>query len=147
MSLHFRTGREHPAVYTSRRSMLAVLYEAQSGVCLICGRRMDPTRTARDQRNPMRPTVEHVRPLAFDGHDGPGNLAATHFRCNNRKGAGWPTDEELTRLAEVNARLGWDGCIHARNGQAQGGRARESDQLSPRPSNSRVDPRRCLITE
>jgi hypothetical protein len=91
----------------SRRHMLAVLFEAQSGVCGICEQKMPPTTTARDQRNPMRPTVEHVLPLTCGGFDGRGNIVAAHSRCNGVKGYRYPTDAELAFLAKVNATMGW----------------------------------------
>lgn len=97
-----------PGMSFSRRHMLAVLYEAQHGRCGICEQHMPPTRTATDQRNPMRPTVEHVVPKGSGGFDGRGNIVAAHSRCNSDKGGRYPTPGELTFLAQVNATMGWN---------------------------------------
>lgn len=96
-----------PGAGFARRHMLAVLFEAQKGQCGICRKRMDPTGTAWDQRNPMRPTADHVLPRDAGGFNGRGNLLAAHARCNGAKGNRLPTDAELDFLAQVNALMGW----------------------------------------
>ena len=71
------------------------LYEAQGGVCAICGQKMGRSKV----------TIEHVTPRKAGGHR-PGNIVAAHAKCNNRKAARPPTGCELIWLAAVNKKLG-----------------------------------------
>ena len=87
--------------------MLGVLFDVQKGRCAICGKGMDPVRTAKVQSNPSRPTRDHVLPQALGGPDEPGNLLAAHARCNTEKGDGWPGAAELAELGRVNREMGW----------------------------------------
>ena len=92
-----------------RRQRLRCLFDAQDGLCAICGARMLGGR-AFDGRWPGdrdRPTLDHVFALRQGGFDGPGNLLAAHARCNEAKAARWPTEAELRQLAVVNGALGW----------------------------------------
>lgn len=100
-----RTGT--PNIGFERQHLLATLRDAQGERCSICSGALPLAKTVRDQNNRMRCTLDHVYPLDTGGHDGRGNVLAAHAKCNNRKGALWPTDEQLALLEEVNAILGW----------------------------------------
>lgn len=89
------------------RAILTALWEAQGAACSICGERMPTTRTAGDQRNPTRPTIDHVFPKGLKGADARGNILAAHARCNGRKACNWPTEAEIDLLGRVNAILKW----------------------------------------
>lgn len=70
--------------------------------CGICGGKVDRQQPAylvgkdgRRRRNPLAPTVDHIKPLAEQGIDaqedlrrnGLTNLQLAHFKCNNQKGS------------------------------------------------------------
>lgn len=82
-----------------------LLWEAQDGKCLCCGRVLMPH--LRYPRSGDRDTLEHVWPKGVGGPDKLGNLALTTHNCNARKGSRLPTYGEIERLDEINRRLGW----------------------------------------
>lgn len=79
-----------------RGNIRARLYEAQNGLCGICGFGMGPCQAQ---------TIDHVVPRARGGKNA-GNVLLAHSDCNSRKGDRAPTTAERATLAKVNARLG-----------------------------------------
>lgn len=59
---------------------------AEEDRCGICGQPVDKTLRVPD---PMSPTLDHIRPVSFDGalYDR-SNARLAHFRCNSRRGNG-----------------------------------------------------------
>lgn len=89
------------------RAILSALFDAQNGCCPYCLQKLPPMRTVRDQRNPMRPTLDHVMPTGEGGPNRRGNFLAAHARCNTAKGNRFPTPAELETLGRINAILRW----------------------------------------
>ena len=70
----------------------ARLWDAQAGVCAICGEAMPRTRWDAPHATvwkKLRPTIDHIRPVSKGGGDGPVNLQLAHARCNKTKGDAW----------------------------------------------------------
>jgi 5-methylcytosine-specific restriction endonuclease McrA len=89
----------------SKRGVRELLWEAQDGRCISCD-----TRLQRRDKHPNdgdRDTIEHVHPLQKGGADGLGNLALSHHKCNHLKANKLPNEAEISRLQEINAKLGW----------------------------------------
>lgn len=72
-----------------------LLFEAQRGLCAICGHDMDGV-----------VSLDHVIPHALGGKHGLGNYVATHGECNGDKTNDVPTGCEMVWLLMVNAKLG-----------------------------------------
>lgn len=89
------------------RAVLACLMEAQGNCCAYCWRPLAPVASLRNQRDPMRPTVDHVIPREAGGPDRPGNWLAAHARCNVVKDMNMPGPETVEVLEAVNIILGW----------------------------------------
>jgi 5-methylcytosine-specific restriction endonuclease McrA len=53
--------------------------------CHLCGKKIDRRRA---WPHPRSPSIDHLIPLAHGGADAPRNVAASHFRCNVRRGTG-----------------------------------------------------------
>jgi 5-methylcytosine-specific restriction endonuclease McrA len=53
-------------------------------ICGLCHKRVAMTRAV---PHPRSPTIDHVIPLADDGHDVRANVQLAHFECNWRKGS------------------------------------------------------------
>ncbi len=65
------------------------LWNAQSGLCALCGRAMPASRWDTPHATvwkKMRPTFDHIRPRSKGGDDSVGNLQLAHARCNKIKG-------------------------------------------------------------
>ncbi len=71
------------------------LFDAQEGICAICGELILQV-----------VSIDHVIPKSMGGQDMPGNLVATHMRCNGDKSNNPPCGCQLIWLLSVNARLG-----------------------------------------
>jgi 5-methylcytosine-specific restriction endonuclease McrA len=82
-----------------------LLWEAQEGGCLCCGKQM--VGRYAQPRSGDRDTIDHVVPLGAYGRDKLGNLALMTHLCNQRKGSRWPNPGELLRLHQINIKLGW----------------------------------------
>ena len=78
---------------TRRRSWTpkrrAALFDANKGVCHICGAKIDGAREAWD--------VEHIIPVALGGDDDESNCAPAHKRCHKIK-----TAKDAANLAKSN---------------------------------------------
>jgi 5-methylcytosine-specific restriction endonuclease McrA len=59
------------------------LYEAQSGICIHCGRQMPPPGAGVHHAEQV--TFEHLKPRADGGTNALKNLALAHGRCNTRR--------------------------------------------------------------
>lgn len=94
-----------PVIRQRWRVEMLAAYEAQDGICAICGRLMPHPRKF-EQRNLKRPTREHVIPRSLGGLDELGNIVASCWGCNSRKSDSPPTGCTLIFLLAVNARLG-----------------------------------------
>ncbi|RMD90729.1 MAG: HNH endonuclease [Alphaproteobacteria bacterium] len=75
-----------------RRSMSRTrrlrIFEAASGICHICGQRIDGT------REPWE--VEHIVPIQLGGEDEDANCAPAHVACHRAK-----TREDVARIAKA----------------------------------------------
>lgn len=69
---------------TSPRTLVAFLVERDQGICGICEEDVE------DTEGPMRPSIDHVIPLARGGRHEIANLQLAHYRCNLSKGARVP---------------------------------------------------------
>jgi HNH endonuclease len=69
---------------SSPRDLIGYLTERDRGICGICH---DPVT---DATGPMRPSPDHVIPLARGGGHSLENLQLSHLDCNLRKGASVP---------------------------------------------------------
>lgn len=88
-----RKDRRRPRVVGSE-TLRVRLYEAQDGLCGLCGGEMGPHDA----------TIDHVVPRAHGGRNA-GNVLLAHSKCNEVKGSRPPRASELALLAKVNARL------------------------------------------
>lgn len=95
------------------------LYQAQRGLCFLCGQRISLAAAVGGSKGP---TLEHVWPrhqieaMRYHGQTMPpfmgrkrgtiGNALVAHGKCNSTKGHRNPYPCELIWLADVNARLG-----------------------------------------
>ncbi|KCZ56406.1 hypothetical protein HY29_08930 [Hyphomonas beringensis] len=67
------------------------LWEAQEGLCALCGKPMPASRAEMDHATlwkKWRPTYDHIIALARGGPDHESNLQLAHALCNKRKGMG-----------------------------------------------------------
>lgn len=71
---------------TSPKTLVAFLMQRDQGICGICEEEV------RDTEGPMRPSIDHVIPLARGGLHEIGNLQLAHYRCNLSKGARIPAE-------------------------------------------------------
>lgn len=72
--------------------LFKALWQAQSGLCAICGAPMPRHRFEVAHSRlwaKQRPTLDHIRPRAKGGSDAPENLQLAHALCNKKKGARW----------------------------------------------------------
>jgi 5-methylcytosine-specific restriction endonuclease McrA len=79
-----------------RKHRLA-LWDAQEGICGLCGKVMDGPGE--------RMSLDHVIPRFDGGMDGLGNYLLCHGECNGQKSNDVPTGCEMVALMAVNARL------------------------------------------
>lgn len=79
------------------------LWEAQDGKCFVCGKPIAAVK--KDGRLGRDVNREHVTPKSLGGSLGYPNLALSHRACNEAKRNLPPTEDQLARLAEINARL------------------------------------------
>lgn len=82
-----------------------LLWQAQDGCCLGCGRPMLPR--YRFARSGDADTIDHVWPKGAGGPDKLGNLALMHHKCNVKKKNHLPPPDQIARLRALNYRLGW----------------------------------------
>lgn len=82
-----------------------LLWEAQDGLCLCCETRLQSR--YRHPRDGDRDTIDHVYPKGPGGNDKLGNLALMHHKCNAKKAQRPPTPGEVSRLLDINLKLGW----------------------------------------
>lgn len=61
------------------------MFEAQNGLCYLCGKPMTLDRDFSGEPTPMFATYEHVVPKS-DGGGGGSNIKLSHKICNNRRG-------------------------------------------------------------
>jgi 5-methylcytosine-specific restriction endonuclease McrA len=91
-------GKErHPRNMLECQTQRDILYEAQGGLCGLCGEVM---------KAGLKHSLDHVIPRFLGGPDALGNLLLAHGECNGRKSNDAPTGCECVWLLAVNARLG-----------------------------------------
>jgi hypothetical protein len=71
---------------TSPKTLVAFLMKRDQGICGIC------EEDVVDTEGPMRPSIDHVIPLARGGLHQVENLQLAHYRCNLSKGARIPAE-------------------------------------------------------
>lgn len=99
-SLSPRRDRLRPRAQRGSDQLRERLFEAQRGLCGICGALIYAASEG---------TIDHVLPRALGGKNA-GNVVLAHARCNNAKAARPPTRRELETLALVNERLASMAC-------------------------------------
>lgn len=60
------------------------IYERDGWVCQLCHTDVNPLATG---HNPMRASIDHIKPVSKYGNDTRDNVQLAHFACNLRKGA------------------------------------------------------------
>ena len=77
--------RAHKLGLGNVRVTLTYLIQRDKGRCGICGG------VVRAKRGPMRPSIDHITPLASGGRHELSNVQLSHYRCNlskNKRGGG-----------------------------------------------------------
>lgn len=72
-----------------RRKALDTAIQRQCGLCFVCGEQLDETVTA-----------EHIVPQCYGGNDYYLNIGASHYQCNNDRGAAF--DQSTTPLRDFS---------------------------------------------
>lgn len=79
-----------------KKELALKLWNIQNHTCFICGKEIDI--------DVQTPNIDHIRPLANGGKDGPENFALTHEHCNKSKqDADLAVAQKLYRLTEIMA--------------------------------------------
>jgi len=86
----------------SYRRLAAQVFERDQGICWLCGRATNASKT---WPHPLAPTLDHVRPRSLGGLANAANCRCAHYFCNTLRGAGGKRWERIrshiTRLLSV----------------------------------------------
>lgn len=88
---------------TAMRKLKVRLWQAQNGLCYICGSKFPPGWLSRDfvEINGLYPSLDHVVPRALGGSTDWTNTLLAHTKCNSLKGSRKPFACELMFLEFV----------------------------------------------
>lgn len=87
--------RDEPMLYT--------LWKIQRGRCFLCDQPMlPPQRRYSSGRPELTATREHVIPKWFAGNCGPAGSAASHAKCNAKRGGAMPSMQDLDKLRAIH---------------------------------------------
>ncbi len=78
------TARQAAKIRREARKMTRQITKEQKGLCAFCN---DPMKvyligTVAKYQDPLRPTIEHIKPISKGGLNNRKNVCVMHYKCN-----------------------------------------------------------------